>query len=321
MSLVKSKTENNRELETTPPETIGTPPCGDGDVWRKRYPAALATLDPQRLGVLSLGRKRMQWIAILAVVTAAATCVSFVLWHFNANRPSRSNTNALNHSTFFQTVEQIHKAKSITWSATIYERMTSKDGKRQWCKMTRKKTAFKAPGLYRNTVFDEDGNVESIEITDAVNKKGLALYPSNKTAAFFEFRSVSDADGPFADARRILREDGMEFVEMQKTTSGEFNLFRNVAGKCFFDCWIDEKSKQLVEYHLNRGDKVMLSEYENDARYNAVQEKESSASVILGSITTEIEYDTDLNDSLFRLDVPKDYFTINRAKLTSLQDL
>ena len=112
MSLPKS--ENDQELETILTEMFSPPPRADIDAWRRRYPSALAWLNPQRISALSQRRKRMQRIIVLATTTAAAICVWLGLAHFGG-----IGTGA---SAFAQTVAQIEKAKTITADLTSVEK-------------------------------------------------------------------------------------------------------------------------------------------------------------------------------------------------------
>jgi outer membrane lipoprotein-sorting protein len=314
MSSPESKPETDQELEVLLTETFGPPPRADIDAWRKRYPSALAWLNPQRISVLYRRRKRMQRIIILAATMAAAVCVWLGVSNFDTSGPGIS--------AFAQTVAQIQKAKDITWTTTIYERITSKDGQRHWYRTNLRKLAYRAPGLYRETAFDEKGNVEFVEITDAVNKKVLTLYPSAKIATIAEIRPAHDPEGPFLDAQRALKDFDLQFIERRKTATGDVNVFRHVAGHCFFDCWIDQKSKQLVEYRINQGKHVTLADYENDPSRNAKPEIEFSVGTIVGSITKDIVYNADLDASLFQFDVPKDYTTqLQKRHLVTEQEM
>jgi hypothetical protein len=281
MITSESQPENTKDLSLMPPKSRGG------------------------TGSLSPRRNWLRWIATMVTIAAATSCMLFGWCQLDANRSRGSTTQLDDPSNFAPTLEQIQEAKCITWTATIYERYTGKDGQRQWYKTTRKKSAYKAPGLYRSTILDDQGNVESIEITDAVKGRKLTLFPSTRTAVFFETPPSEETGGPFADARRMFQSGNLQFVEKQETVSGEFNLFTNRASKTCFACWIDDQSKQLVEYRINCGDKD-LSEYQYD-RSNALSEKEFSSSALVGSITAAIEYDANLDDSLFQLNVPKDY--------------
>jgi outer membrane lipoprotein-sorting protein len=300
MSVSQPNPENDQELETMLTETFGPPPRDDIAAWRKRYPSALAWLNPQRISVLSQRRKRMQRITILAATAAAAIGVWLGLSHFD--------TNGTGASAFAQAVEQIQNAKGITWTTTVYERLTSKDGKRHWYTTSVRKFAYKSPGLYRETDFYENGDPKSVEITDAVNRKVLTLYPAEKMATIAEVRPHREPEGPFLDAQRMLKDFNLQFVEKRKTSAGDVNVFRHGEGRVFFDCWIDQKTKQLVEYHINQGDNITLADYEKDPMRNAKPEKEASGGTIVGSIDSEIVYNANLDDSLFSFDVPKGYF-------------
>jgi hypothetical protein len=240
----------------------------------------------------------MRQITVLVATTAAAICVWLGLSHFD--------TTGTTASIFAQTVEQIRDAQNITWTTMIYERITSKDGRRHWYITNLRKMAYKTPGLYRETAFDEEGNVAWVEITDAVNNKVLTLHMADKTAMLAEVRPCEDPEGPFFRVRQSLTDPDLEFVERRKTAAGEVNVFRRVEGTCFFDYWIDQKSKQLVEYHIHQGGNSLM-EYENDPVRNAKPERDISHGTIVGSITREIVYNADLDDSLFQLDVPKGY--------------
>jgi hypothetical protein len=292
--------ENDNELENMLTETFGPPPSADIHAWRQRHPGALAWLNPQRFSSIAIRRKRMQRIIILTATAAATICVWLGVAHFDTSRPGPM--------AFGDTIEQIQKAKTITWKTTIYERVESKDGKRHWYRAEQRKFAYKSPGLYRETDFDQKGNTCLIEITDVARKKILTLYPINKVAVVAEdARVYHDLHEPFDDAQSALKNPNLRFVEKRKTANGEVNVFRHVEGRCFFDCWIDMKSKQLVEYRINQGDNITLTDYENDPMRNAKPDDEDSGGSIVGSIDNEINYNADLDDSLFQFDIPEGY--------------
>jgi len=247
----------------------------------------------------------MNRIIVLAATAAAAICVWLGLSYFDTNRAGMS--------AFARAAEQIRMAKDITWTDTVYVVVTSKDGRRHWHDAHVFKNAYKAPGLYRTTALDKRGNVEWIEITDAVRMKVLTLDPNAKTARIAEVRPHRHAEGPFLGAQRALKDANLQFVERRKTPTGDINVFRNVEGECFFDYWIDQNSKQLVEYRINQDPRVTLADYENDPSRNATPEKEASGGSIVGSIAKDIVYNADVDDSLFGFDVPQG-FTIETLK-------
>ena len=285
--------QDDHELETLLTEALGPPPRDDIDAWRKRYPTAIAWLHPQRISAVSQRRKRMQRILVLATALAAGLLMWLGLPYLTSESTGTS--------AFAKTVEQIREARDITWTTTVYERTTSKDGQRYWYEANVFQNAYKAPGLYRETSLDPQGNVRSIEITDTVQRKVLTLDPAAKTATIAEIRPHQDADGPFGDARRALKEAFLQFVERRKTPAGEVNVFRKAEGEFFFDYWIDPKSKQLVEYRINQNPKVTLADYENDPNRDAAPEKDWSTGTIIGSIDKDIVYNAHLDDAFVSL--------------------
>ena len=129
-----------KNFEAMLTETFGPPPRADIDAWRKRYPSALAWLNPQRISVLSQRRKRMQRIMILAATTAAAICVWLGLSHFEHERHRRFGICPNRGAN--------PKGQDHHLEADAVRIFFHKDGKRTWVK-TDEEHAYKAPGLYR----------------------------------------------------------------------------------------------------------------------------------------------------------------------------
>lgn len=57
-----------------------------------------------------------------------------------------------NGTAFAQVIEQIEKAKTITWKLTFYSHVVSKDGQKTWVETETREMAYKAPGLYREVL-------------------------------------------------------------------------------------------------------------------------------------------------------------------------
>jgi hypothetical protein len=298
--------KDDNELDAALSEAFAPPPEADFDAWQRQHPESTACLNPRQIATLTRRRRMANRTLVFATTAAVAVLAWIGLSHFD--------TTGTGTSAFAQAMEQIQKAKDITWTDTVYCLITSKDGRRHWYEAHVFKNAYKAPGLYRTTALDAKGNVEQIEISDAAQMKVLTLYPSAKSAMMAEVRPNHDAEGPFRDARQAFRDPDLQFLKKQKTPAGDVNVFRLVESPgCFFDYWIDQKSKQLVEYRINQNKTISLADYENDPMRDATPEKEVSRGAIVGSITKDIVYNADLDNSLFRLDVPKGY-TIETKK-------
>ena len=294
--------ENNQELEAMLTETFGPPPCDDIDAWRRRYPAVLAWLNPQRIGALSQRRKRMQRITILAATAAAAICVWLGLSYFETN-----GTGAL---AFAQTVAQIEKAKTITWKQTRYVYYPHKGGKGIWVK-TEEEHAYKAPGLYRrvSTTLDKRDPETFVEITDTLHKRELELWPKTKKARVEEIATENNnPKGPFAYNLIDMKEGNLQWVGKRKTPAGEVNVFRksNGSGELYssVDLWIDPRTKQLVGKQIPGAD---IYDPENDPGHdNPIGERWSNGSPVC-YVVHDIDYDAKLDDSLFSFTPPEGY--------------
>ena len=182
---------------------------------------------------------------ILAAAAAVLVCVWLGVWHFTADGHGST--------AFAQILEQIQKAKTISWKLTFYERITSKDGKRTWLDTNTRQCDYKSPGLYREVEFDEKGQTKWVNITDATQKqqKQLTLIPAKKEAILCE---------PAVDRARIRlgRLNGLRRTSMTPTcngwkhtkrANGTVNVFRHsmrdeANGRNWsYDFWIDQKDQ------------------------------------------------------------------------------
>jgi hypothetical protein len=210
---------------------------------------------------------------------------------------------------FAHALEQIEKAETITWKMTYYIQVTSKDGKK-WIETETQQWAYKAPGLYRELHFDENGEFASWSITDTVNREKLSINPGERKATFRELAFVQgNLRGPFVWEHELMQEHNLEWVGKAETETGEANIFRasfrdkanNQDRSC--DFWIDTKTKQLVTVQAPGGD---IYDPENDpSRMNTP--KGWYGKHPIGRIQHDIIYNADLDESLFSLEPPEGY--------------
>jgi hypothetical protein len=282
-----------------------TPPLPDFDAWLSRHADAVACLDPAKTSTLTKRRTLMS----RAIVVAVAACVLLCVWLGT----SRFGTKGTGVEAFARTLEQIEKAKTIVWKETFYERITSKDGKRTWLKPKVQQWAYKSPGLYRMVEMQKDGNIEQIRITDATNKQQtqLTLDPVTKKAWLSELAvQQCDPNGPFEWVKKELKEANLQWVEKRKTATGEVNVFRhamwdNANGRDWsYDFWVDQNTKRLVAVHVPGAD---IFDPGTAPDRDSPPEKEWSRGTLPGRVESEIAFDTDLDDSLFRLESPRGY--------------
>lgn len=222
--------------------------------------------------------------------------------------------------------EQIQNAQTITWKITFYNHVTSKDGQRTWVESETREMAYKAPGLYREVYHPTSrGGVEHICITDSVNLKSLTLVPQEQRATLRKLALATfNSRGPFAVALEHMNKPDLEWVGKRTTPKGEVNVFRwafqrpSHNKEWSYDFWIDAKTKRLVAVQIPGAD---IYDPETDpARLNP-SEKEWSMGKPACSRQHDINFDAELDDSLFRLDPPVGYSTETkqRAQVTEAQ--
>ncbi|MGA2061645.1 MAG: hypothetical protein ABSG67_14265 [Thermoguttaceae bacterium] len=296
---------NDNELEQALAEAFAPPLVANFDAWQKQHSDALAYLNPQQNKTMSIRRKLMSRTVIFAAAAIVLLCVWLGLSEFGAHGPGSG--------AFAQVLEQIEKAKTVAWKQTIYDRITSKDGKRTWLKPKTLQWTYKSPGLYREVGMGEEGQIKYIEITDATCKpqKQMIIHPAEKEALLYEL-TIDERNplGPFEWVKNELKENNLQWVEKRKTATGEVNVFRhslrdNANGRNWsYDFWIDQKTKRLVEVHVPGAD---IFDPETEIDRNNPPEKEWSIGTCPGRVESEIVFDVDLDNSLFRLEPPADY--------------
>jgi hypothetical protein len=227
-------------------------------------------------------------------------------------------------TAFAELVRQIEEAKMITWKITFYDRVISKDGKRTWMETETREMAYKAPGLYWEVSHPTiRGQIEHTSITDAVNLKSLSLVPAEKRATIRELATATfSPQGPFALASKEMPKADLQWVGKRMTPAGEVNIFRRAFKSessrhenWSYDFWVDAKTKQLVAMQVPGAD---IYDPETDpARANPI-EKEWSTMEPVCSRQYDINFNAELDDSLFSLVPPPGYTlaTESRAWVT-----
>jgi len=221
----------------------------------------------------------------------------------------------------------VAKGTGITWKTIFYERRFSKDGKRSWVSIAaNQQLAFKPPGLYRMTYHDDRSQIHYFEISDAVHRRQLKWWPNQKKARLSESEQIppeqlpQDPRGPFVWITEAMKKENLQWVETRQTTTGEVNVFRHFIKDEFrfavdikgqnisWDVWINQKTKQLVEFHQPGSD---VFDPDKDPACHNPPEKEWSYGECAGCINYDIVFDAELDDSLFLLEPPKGYVVEN----------
>jgi hypothetical protein len=220
-------------------------------------------------------------------------------------------------------LEQIEKAKTITWKLTFYNHVTSKDGQRTWVESETREMAYKAPGLYREILHPTiHGGTERVCITDAVSLRDLSMVPGEKRATLRDLAvSTFSARGPFTWIMAEMDKPDLQWVGKRMSPTGEVNIFRRAFKSeadhqnCSYDFWIDAKTKQLVAVQIPGAD---IYDPETDPARRHPVEKDWSTMAPACSIQYDINFDAELDESLFSLVPPAGYTlkTERRAQVT-----
>src|SRR6476659_2443219 len=132
-------------LEQQLHEALGPPTRPDFDAFQARHADAIAHLNPV---ITALKQRRKRLLIWLANATVAAGVCGLLVWMFAGQQNSLA-----------QVIKTIDNAQTITWTTTLYERLTSLDGKRTWLRTSKFACAYRSPGLYRTTRHDDAGNI------------------------------------------------------------------------------------------------------------------------------------------------------------------
>ncbi|HEV3300009.1 MAG TPA: hypothetical protein VG055_10220 [Planctomycetaceae bacterium] len=275
---------------------LGSIEKADFDAWRARHADAVAFLNPVVTELQQ--RKRRLFMRMVTAAVATATCV-FVIWFFIPEKVS-----------FAQAVKRIDNAKTMTWTMTSYERCRSRDGKRTWLETSRKALAYRSPGLFRLTGFDDAGNVSFVETVDGASGKHLGLDMKQKRTYWQHRAAVPVGDyshvGPFDWVANALKKQALEFVGTRKVNDRTVNVFRwqsdpgNKVKSRSHDIWIDPVSKECVGWSspgADEFDPATMPDRNNPA-------EKGGSCTILGTIVDGIVYDAKLDPEQFSLTPP-----------------
>ncbi len=165
---------DNNELDKALAEAFAPPPVANFEAWQKQQSDALEYLNPQQNKTISTKSRLMSRTVVFVAAAIVLLCVWLGLSEFGSRGPGSG--------AFAQVLEQIEKAKTITWKVNFFEHITSEDGKNTWAKTQVAECAYKAPGFRREVRFDEEGQVETVEISDYIHGRTLTYTPKEKKA-------------------------------------------------------------------------------------------------------------------------------------------
>jgi len=276
-------------------KTLGSAGKADFESWINRHGDSLACLNPV---VTERSRFRRRMVMRAASATAAAVIFLGILcWILVPERAS-----------FAEAIRAINEAKTITWTETSYTRFHGKDGKRTWLETSQTKYAYRHPGLYRTTFFDEAGNVREVEIRDSRSGKTLWLDMRRKSCSHASpIQSMYAPQNPFGWVAEFLETEPLESIGRRTVDGKTVNVFRyrpSRKGRDSFDIWIDVRTKRPVRFYTPAADDfdpATMTDRDNPA------ENTWSKSEHLGILRDNMVFDSPLDVELFSLAVPEGF--------------
>lgn len=200
-------------------------------------------------------------------------------------------------------IQTIKNAKTLSWTVTFYERNTSKDGQRSWLRANRSTMDYRAPDRYRDTRYDAEGNITSVEIVDFGDHESLRIDMESKTAVYLnQPTNVYGPGGPLEMLARFVEKKPDEPVaeRMVNGEAADVYRFRNL------DVWINQKSGLVVGMSIPGGDRFDPT---TDPDRDNPPENKISRKRMLGQIRSDIVYNSPLDDALFST-VPPEGFEV-----------
>jgi hypothetical protein len=293
------------EFEAALRAGLGSGETPDFDAWQARHAEAVAYLNPV---VTELKRrKRKLLMRMTTAVVAAAACL-VAIWLFIPEKAS-----------FAEAVKRMDNAKTMTWTVKTYNREQSMDGTRTWLRVLRRTFAYREPGLYRMTDYDEAGNPTLINIADAGSGRTLELDLRKKKSfdwqnhLFVRFH----ARGPFGWVADAMEKQPLQFIGQRKVKDKTVNVFRlhlySMQKGTSVDVWLNPQSKELVGV-CNPGADSFDPETMPDR--NNAREERFSGGTLLGTIDEDFVYDAAVDPEQFRMTTPPGFEIVPKPHLT-----
>ena len=304
---------DDSELDYMLTDAFQLPPEANFDAWQRQHHEALACLDPRRMTAIARKRTIIRRVITTAVAATILTC----LWLGASYLANRRDSGA----AFAGVLEQIQKAKTITWKTTFYSDVISKDRESQWIETETREFAFKAPGLYRDAKVDEDGQIVFESITDYDSRKKLHVNHKTQEAILREMAFADrDRRGPFLWV--TAQGDGtVEWIRTDEFEGREVNVFRHTYPEIdrkfrgeyrkmnwTYDFWLDAKTKRLVRVQSPGAD--IYDPDKETTKINPPGNMEWSRISPFWSVEHDIIFDVELDDALFSLEPPEGYKVI-----------
>ncbi len=243
---------------------------------------------------------------------------------FVINRGSHEVVRISKKAPLAETVHAMREGQTVSYTTTIYTRVYSKDGERTWLDTHKFTTAYRHPGLYRNTSYDNEGNVSWVYVVDSRSGKSLSLNMKRNEVhrgGRVAFQMQYDPKGPLGWIADAVRSEPVELAGQRNINGRRVTVVRYRREtmpndeRNSLDIWIDAENKELVAISDPGADVFDPSAMID--RGNP-PEKAISKGQLLGSILSDIVLDAGLDADLFNLTPPKGFTVVEHAPRQSV---
>lgn len=326
---------HDQNWETRLRAGLGSPPAPDFAAWSEQNAEALAALGaavlpaptqgpPTRNDRTGIDRRTLLRSAKWAV--ASLLVVGGLAWISSGGKD-------LSPSAFADEIPGVDNVQSMTWTDTYYIRVTSEDGKRTWIQKERRLHAYRHPGIYRETMLNDNGEVISVHITDRRAGRMLRLDVKGKKGTLMVPPFGRGEGGPFAWVGDLIRErkfgdastrvKSLSLAGQKEIDKVRANVVRariqSENQTTRLDFMFDVSSKRLAGmWAPNPGNDDFDPDALSDRDYAA--EKTWSKMQPIAALTHEIVLNPKLDPSEFSLDAPAGYTVEKIAKPTVTEE-
>lgn len=229
--------------------------------------------------------------------------------------------NSVHRRAFADSIPGVDGVQTITWTRTVYEEHSNKDGSRKWrTKRVVSKNEYRHPGQHRETWLDKSGEIDRIEIRDDKTGKQLVLTPRNRTADLTMVPVSSKPESPFAFVGEGIRTRTAHKQAVKSVSLGaprmqdgkQTNVVRLVldAGPNWtphdIQAMFDAETKSLFAV-IAQQSKSPIADLDAAVANSGPADSQEYQFTILGSKDHELVINTPIDASHFSMEAPTGY--------------
>ena len=211
---------------------------------------------------------------------------------------------------FAEIAAVITGSENVTFAMTSYINVTSKDDQQNWLVVRgRSELSYRRPHSFRDTRYDEQGNLWMVQIVDASTNQTLTLDMKEKKAMpkDIAFNVYEGGGGPLDWLAARLEKELPEFVEQREINDMLVDVYRfapSQPGKKSFDLWIDAATKRLVGMSDPGGDLLDVTQSVDMADAPNRRRWQKGSGRMAGRTRSEIVFDAPLDPDQFSVEPP-----------------